>query len=325
MDALVLPDASGPGALHRATVPRPLAGAGQVLVRVEACGLNPVDAGLTTRGNPAWRWPHVGGVDGVGIVTAIGPHVDDGLVGRRVAFHGDLRADGAFARYTVADARAIAIVPEQVSPPAAAALPCAGTTAYQSIVRRLRVAAGDTVLVTGGNGGVGGFAVQLAALAGARVIATASSRFDRPRGLGACAVVDYTAADAESQILALTADTGIDAIIDTVGSDSATRHLATLNHTGGIACIAGRPDIARIAPFAISPSVHEISLGAAYSAGRDKHIRDLGLMLAALLDLVAKGRLDPMVYEIISVDQIPDALERMRARHTVGKIVARWG
>jgi NADPH:quinone reductase-like Zn-dependent oxidoreductase len=197
-------------------------------------------------------------------------------------------------------------------------------TASQSIVRRLRVDVGDTVLVTGGNGGVGGFAVQLAAHAGARVVATASSRFDRVEALGADLVIDYRSPDADAAIREATAETGIDAIVDTVSSASATRHLALLNHTGGIACVAGRPDLAAIPAFAISPSVHEISLGAAYSAGRDKHIRDLGVMLTELLTAVADGSLDPMLSRTVGIDDIPDALEEIGTRHTVGKIVAVW-
>lgn len=215
-------------------------------------------------------------------------------------------------------------VPDGLDSASAAALPCAGMTAYQAIVRRLHVRSGDTVLVTGGNGGVGGFAIQLVRAAGARVISTASSRFERLRVLGAAETVDYRDPDMLAAIRGLAGPDGIDAIVDTVGEGSATELLPLLNHAGGIACIAGRAVPAAVRPFGIAPSVHEIALGAAYSAGDDKHVRNLGTMLAELMDRVATGQLDPMVSRVIASEEIPDALEEIGRRHVAGKIVARW-
>ena len=178
--------------------------------------------------------------------------------------------------------------------------------------------------MTGGNGGVGGFAVQLAHLAGARVIASASGRFDRLKALGADETVDYRDPAASQRILEAAGDRGIDGIVDTVGSKSAAALLGLLNHGGGIACVAGRTEFSGIRPFTISPSIHEISLGAAYSAGGDKHVRDLGVMLSELLSLTAAGELDPMVTRVVSIDDVPAALEEIGGRHVAGKIVAAW-
>ena len=325
IDALVLPRAGGgPASLRRASVPEPIPGRGQVRVRVEACGLNPVDAGLSRGTNPVWRWPHVLGLDVAGIVEGVGDGVPAELLGRRVSFHGDLREEGGFARATIADARAVAVVPDSVDAVSAAALPCAGMTAYQAIIRRLHVTPGQTVVVTAGNGGVGGFAIQLARLAGARVIATASSQFERLHALGADEAVDYRAADARERIRTAAGVDGVDAVVDTVGPQSASDLIALLNHGAGIACVAGRTDFTGIPPFTVSPSIHEISLGAAYSAGADKHVRDLGTMLTELLSLTATGQLDPMVTRVIGIDDVPAALDEIAARHVTGKIVATW-
>jgi len=322
MQALLLSSPSGPSALAlgKATIPDPIPGF--VRLRVEAVGLNPVDAGLTGGGHPDWSWPHIGGLDAAGVVDEVGEGVDGSLIGRRVAVHSDLRRDGAFAQFMLADARALARIPDDLTAVTAAALPCAGMTAYQCVVRRLHVAPGQTVLVTGGNGGVGGFAIQLAKAAGARVIATASSRFDRLGELGADATVDYRADNAFDEIRGLAGDAGIDAIIDTVSPENASREVALLNHTGGIACVAGRATFDAVPPFGISPSIHEISLGAAYAAGRPAHVADLSTMLTDLLARVDAGALNPQLSRVIELAHVPDALAEIERRHIAGKIVA---
>ncbi|MDT0144539.1 zinc-binding dehydrogenase [Microbacterium sp. PRC9] len=319
---MLLPAPGAPDALVPGEADRPEPTPGYVRVRVEACGLNPVDAGLARRGSPAWRWPHVLGLDVAGVVDAVSPEAEF-EPGERVAFHGDLRARGGLAEYAIADERALARIPDGVDFTAAAALPCAGMTAYQAVVRRLHVQSGDTVLVTAGNGGVGGFAVQLAKRAGARVIATASSRFDRLRALGADAVVDYRDPEAQELIRSSAGDHGIDAVVDTVSATSATANLGLLSHAGGIACIAGRAELDAVAPFTISPSIHEISLGAAYSAGRDRHVRDLGRMLSELLALVEANVLDATVSRVVPLEDAGSALVEIAGGHATGKLVVR--
>ncbi|MGY1550839.1 zinc-binding dehydrogenase [Microbacterium sp. A588] len=300
----------------------PQTGPGHVRIKVEAVGLNPVDADLVASGNAEWSWPHVPILDAAGVVDAIGDGVTEWRVGDRVAAHGDLRAPGAAAQFAIFRAEVLARIPDGVSFTQAAAVPCAGMTAYQAVHRRLTVRSGQSVLITGATGGVGGFAVQLAAQAGAHVIALASHGHEDVMRLGAAAIIDSRAADAAEQIRAANDGRGLDAIVDAVSSASATRHLAMLRYAGGIACIAGLPDLHAIPSFGISPSVHEISLGAAYSHGEDRHRRDLSIMLTDLLDRVAAGRLVVPIAQVIGLDGIDAALTGMRARHTRGKIVA---
>lgn len=309
------------GAFEFADIPVPDVPAGFVRVRVSACGLNPVDVGLSRRGGAISTWPHVLGLDVAGIVDAIGEGVVGWRVGDRVACHVDLRRDGGFAEFALADADAMARIPDEVAFVDAAALPCAGMTARQAVIDRLRVGSGDSVLVTGANGGVGGFAVQLASQAGATVIALASAHHDRARRLGADAVIDYRRPDVHEAVRAACGGEGLDAVVDTVGADSATDWLRTLAHSGGIACIAARADITAVPAFTTAPSVHEIALGAAYSSGRVKDRRRLSHSLAHLLDLVAEGELDPMVTRVICLDEVPAALDEIAQGHTIGKIV----
>jgi NADPH:quinone reductase-like Zn-dependent oxidoreductase len=323
MHALVLDRPGTPDTLRRTDLPVPDPGPGQVRVKVEACGLNPVDHQLAAAGHPDWHWPHVLGLDVAGIVDATGPGVSGVRRGQRVAYHGDLRRAGGLAGCALADAAVLAEVPDRVDAVTAAALPCAGMAAYQAVVRRLRVGAGDTVLVTGGAGGVGGFAVQLAALAGARVLATASARnADHVRALGADEAIDYRTDDVAARVRALTGGRGVEAVVDTVGPDSATAHLGLLVHGGGLAAVAGRPDLTAVPPFTTAPSVHEIALGAAHSHGDLRARTDLSVMLTELLTLVADGRLDPMLNRTVPLEEVPAALTELSDRHVRGKLVA---
>lgn len=322
MRALVL-DQPGPcDTLRLADLPVPEPGPGQVRIRVEACGLNPSDYQRAAYGIPEWTWPAVLGLDVVGTVDELGAGVTNVRTRQRVAYHADIRERGGFAEYTLADAQALAPVPAGLDPAAAAALPSAGMTAYQAVVRRLHVTAEDTVLVTGGAGGVGGFAVQLAAMAGARVLATASAgNAAYVKGLGAEAVVDYRTEDVASGVRELTEGRGVDAVVDTVGPDSATTNLGLLVHGGRLAAIAGRPDLGVVPPFSMAPSLHEIALGAAYTVGDERARRQLSTMLTELLSMAADGRLDPMVTRTIALEDVPAALTELSGRRVRGKLV----
>jgi NADPH:quinone reductase len=200
-------------------------------------------------------------------------------------------------------------------------VPSAGLTACQAVVGRLRVGDEDTVLITGGAGGVGGFAVQLAALAGARVIATeAAHNTEHVKALGAEAVVDFRTDDIPARVRELTGR-GLDAVVDTIGADSATANLQLLAHSGRIAAVAGRPDLTTVPPFGMAPSVHEIALGAAYTVGDRRSRAQLATMLSELLALTAEGRLDPMLSRTVSLDEVPSALVELSGRGVRGKIV----
>jgi NADPH:quinone reductase-like Zn-dependent oxidoreductase len=304
---------------------RPVPGVGEVLVRVDAAALNPVDYQLASGGHPLWTYPHIPGLDIAGVVHDAGPAPDPRLpVGTRVAWHQDLRRPGGLADYVTAPAAVMAVVPPEVSMTVAASLPCAGMTAYQAVVRRLRPERGQYALVQGSSGGVGGFSVQLLAAAGATVIATASApNHAYVRGLGADTVLDYHRTDLGAALRAATGERGFDVAVDLVSPASAERGLHLLRHGGGLAAVAGRPSLDTVEPFGIAPSLHEIALGAAYTHGDRGHQADLALMLTELLRLVAEGSLAPLPIETVGLADTPDALERLARRHVRGKIVVR--
>ena len=161
MKALLLEQ---PGPVHTlalSDVPEPHPGSGEIRVRVAAIGLNPVDYKLAGRGNPAWSYPHILGLDVAGTVDVVGPDVDQWKVGDRVFYHGNLANAGGYAELAITTAHTAAAIPNVVDFVAAAAIPCAGLTAYQGIVRRLNVQPSHSVWVQGGAGGVGGFGIKI--------------------------------------------------------------------------------------------------------------------------------------------------------------------
>jgi NADPH:quinone reductase-like Zn-dependent oxidoreductase len=185
----------GSDVLQYEDAPRPVPGPQQVLVEVAATSFNPVDAGI--RGGYLAQvydvaFPHTPGVDVAGTIVELGEQVRGWTVGDAVVAFLPLDADGAAAEFAVVPAESLAKAPTAVPLADAAALPEAGLTAWQSLFEIAGLTSGQSVLINGASGAVGGYAVQLAAQAGAVVTATATDRdAERLRTLGAHRIVDY--------------------------------------------------------------------------------------------------------------------------------------
>ena len=179
MRAMVTPQFGGPDLFEERDVERPYPGPGEVLVRVVAAGTNPVDAKFRAAGGSAGlEVPIILGADVSGVVEEAGPGVTEFTPGDHVYYTPEVfgpRSNGSYAEYHVAAASIVAREPASLSHEEAAAVPLSGGTAYEALVRRLAVRVAETVLIHGGAGGVGSFAVQIAKAAGARVLATAGT------------------------------------------------------------------------------------------------------------------------------------------------------
>jgi enoyl reductase len=215
--AIVYTEFGGPDVLTLAEVPDPVPGAGELAVRVEAAGVNPIDWKLRSglRSSAPFTGPrHIGGDLG-GVVTAVGAEVDGFRVGDPVAVFG---VQGAYATDLVVPAAKAHVRPANVSAAEGAALGIPISTAYQAL-RSLAVRAGDTLVVHGGSGAVGQAIIQFAVLWGAAVVATSSEgRFDRVRELGATPVA-YGEGLVER--IRAVAPEGVTVIIDSAGTDEA--------------------------------------------------------------------------------------------------------
>ncbi|GAA1967468.1 NADP-dependent oxidoreductase [Microbacterium deminutum] len=215
--AIVYTEFGGPEVLHTADIPDPVPGEGEIAVRVQAAGVNPIDAKLRAGLRPSGPIdePRRVGGDGAGVVTAVGEGVDGFRVGDPVVFFG---VPGAYATDLVVAVAHAHRRPPQVSAAEGAALGIPVGTAYQAL-RALDVGTGDTLLVHGGSGAVGQAMIQFAVLWGATVIATSSeARFDRLRALGATPVA-Y--GEGLPDRVRAVASNGVTVAIDAAGTDEA--------------------------------------------------------------------------------------------------------
>jgi NADPH:quinone reductase len=326
MKAIVVPEAGGGlDAVKLADLPVPAPGAGELRLRVEAASLNPVDWKVAVDNKPEWIFPHVLGLDAAGVVDAIGPGVDGWSVGDRAVLHNNLWKPGVFAEFCIAPAHVTSHLPDGISFVDAAAIPCAGYTAYQALFRKARIEAGQTILIQGANGGVGGFAVQLAHQAGAKVIALSKfEHHEAVRELGADIVFDYRDDDLLAKILAEThSGFGVDVMLEVANPGDARKSLAFIHYNGHLVSVDPLPNMSNVPSYTYAASVHEVALGGAYFAGHIPTQRDFKVIGDELMARLAAGKLDPMVDEVIGLADIPDALGRLRRRELTGKIVAR--
>lgn len=309
---MVLPRFGGPDLFELRDVPRPTPGPGDLLVRIIASGTNPVDAKL--RQNGTWAGlstPCVLGYDASGVVEAVGACATGFSPGDEVFYTPEVfgNSAGTYAEYETVSARIVAKKPARLSHVEAAAIPIAGGTAYEAIVRRLRVQLGETVLIHGGAGGVGSFAVQLAKAAGARVIATAGPENQETlRALGADVCVDYRSEDAAAVAMWTTGGTGVDAVLSTVGGDSVLKSLAAARPFGRVATILGfQGDLTPL--YERNQELHGVAL-----------TRE-GARLRALAALADQGKLRPLVHAVLPLDRVAEAHRRLDTGHGPGKIV----
>jgi NADPH:quinone reductase len=322
MQALVLHRYDGP--LELSVIPQPEASAGQVLVRIAASGLNPLDTKIRAGAAAHARHPLplVLGIDMAGVVVSIGPGVSGFKPGDQVyGMTGGVGGiQGSLAQYAAVDAHLLALKPSTLSMRDAAALPLAFITAYSGMVDRARLQAGQTVLVQGGAGGVGHMAVQLAHALGAKVFATASSRDQAfVAGLGATPI-DYRAQSVEQYVEALTQGAGFDLVVDTVGGGTLDASFAAVRHFGHVVSALGWGTHA-LAPL----SFREASYSGVFTLHpllSGEHRAHHGAMLREATRLAEAGKLrpnlDPRRFDLRSAELAYDAITGGTAR---GKIV----
>jgi NADPH:quinone reductase-like Zn-dependent oxidoreductase len=307
MRAIVQETLGGPEVLTVSEVDTPVPGPTEVLVRVHAAGVNPVDWKVRQAGAFLGTPPFTVGWDASGVVAAIGGGVTRFAEGDEVfGMPRFPRQGAAYAEYLTGPSRHFARKPAGVDFVVAAALPLAGLTAWQALVDTAGVQPGQRVLVHAAAGGVGHLAVQIAKARGAYVLGTASAgKHELVRALGADEVIDYTAQD----FAAVARD--LDVVLDTVGGDYPARSLATLRPGGILVTITGGADAAALRARAAELGVRVAAL----------LVEPDGAGLEQLAHLVDTGALRPHVAATFPLDQVARAHQLGETGHTAGKIV----
>ncbi|MFN3705546.1 MAG: quinone oxidoreductase family protein [Thermoflexales bacterium] len=230
MKAIRVHRSGEPDVLQLEELPTPEPGPGEVLVRVEAAGLNFIDV-YQRRGWYAMPLPFTPGMEGAGVIEAIGPEVELFRPGNRVAW---AMTVGAYAEYALVPAERLVHVPEDITLEQAAAILLQGMTAHYLARSAFPLRKGDTALIHAAAGGTGQLLVQVARMCGARVIATVSSEAKAAlaREAGADEVIIYTQQDFESEVRRLTEGRGVDVVYDSVGRDTFLKGLSCLRPRG---------------------------------------------------------------------------------------------
>jgi NADPH2:quinone reductase len=321
MRAIQVSRHGGPEVLEIASLPSPEPGAGQVLVEVEAAGVNYMDVyARQGNGHYARPLPQVLGAEGAGRVVKVGGGVKGLAVGDRVAWKG---TPGSYAEEVVVSTREAVRVPAELDAETAAAVMLQGITAHYLATATYAVQSGDTVLVHAAAGGVGQLLTQIVKLRGGRVIGTVSTdeKEALARAVGADEVVRYERGDFAPAVKELTGGSGVAAVYDGVGAATFDGSLASLRRRGTLVlygAASGRVppfDLQRLNPagslFVTRPSLID------YTATRE----ELEERADDILSWVADGRLKVNIGGRYPLDRARSAHEDLEARRTTGKLL----
>jgi NADPH:quinone reductase-like Zn-dependent oxidoreductase len=291
----------GPDVLRFEDVPMPEPGTNEMLVRVHAAGVNPVDwkirEGLLGQG----PLPQIMGSDFSGVVEALGPDVRDYRIGEAV-FGVVAEESGSYAEFATAPESRVTRKPDALDHVQAAALPIASLTAWQALFDTAQLQAGQKVVIHAAAGGVGGFAVQFARWKGAHVIGTASAQSASfVRELGADEIIDYRSTKFDEVVH------DVDVVLDTIGGDTLERSWKVLKRGGILVSLVGPPSQEKAAEQGVR-GVFLIS-------------KPRGDQLARIADLVVSGRVKVIVEKVLPLREARQGQELSQSGHAHGKIV----
>ncbi len=309
MKAALYDQFDGPSKVKSGTIELPELKEGEVLIKIKAAGVNPVDT-VITKGYYKNMMPHsfpiIPGWDMAGVIEARGHAARRFEVGDEVYAYAR-RPEvkwGTFAEYIIIPDSYLSKRPKNVSMEEAAGIPLAGLTAYQSLFKAGKLAKGQKLLILGASGGVGSFAIQLAKTKGAEVIGVASSKnHDYTRSLGADHTIDYKDQDIGEAVKQIFPE-GVDLIFDCTSGESLQQSLKCLKAEGKLVSILNQGDD-------LDPKIdHEFVF-----------VEPNALQLDHLSELVDQGKVKVNVGQTFSLDETAKALEQIETLHTTGKIV----
>jgi NADPH:quinone reductase-like Zn-dependent oxidoreductase len=306
MQAIQIQSFGGPEVLELHEIPRPVAGAGELLVRVHAAAINPVDTSVRAGragGLSGAGLPYVPGFDVSGVVAELGPGISRFEIGDEVFAMLDLRRGGGYAQYAIVKESEAALKPNNVSHDEAASIPLVTLTAWQTLFEIADLQAGQTVLIHAGAGGVGSVAVQLAKWRGARVIATASeANHDFLREIGVDVPVDYRNERFEDYAQ------NVDVVLDPVGGETQVRSMAILAEGGTLVSIVG------LTPQGRNPQRSDITVTSTL-------VQPSAEQLGEIAQLIERGIVRPIVNYRFPLQDARLAHEQSETRRSRGKIV----
>ena len=302
MKAVVVQQPGGPEALKLQEVPRPQPKADEILIKVMAAGVNPVDAFIRAGQYGGVKSSFTPGMDVAGVIEATGGNARKFKKGDPVYAYLSFDEQGGYAEYCVARESEASVKPTNITFEEAAGVPLAGTTAWQALIDTAGLKSGQTVLIHGGSGGVGHLAIQIAKAQGAKVIATASTaNQDFLKQMGADQTIDYTRTKFEEVVK------DVDVVLDATRSDALRRSYAIVKKGGFVVTITGQPDQAELDKHGLR--------GDSLMAHPDSHV------LEELTKLIEAKKVTPVVSKTVPLAEANKAHQQIETRHTRGKVV----
>jgi NADPH:quinone reductase-like Zn-dependent oxidoreductase len=286
-------------------IPMPCPGTGEVLVRVKATGLNPLDVklhhGYMVQFFPL-QFPYTLGTDFAGTIEEIGAGVQGWEIGDEIIGRTDPTAGGAIAEYVVVSAEYLSRAPSSIALEEAAGIPTAAGTAWQALFENANLIRGQSVLIHAGAGGVGSFAIQFARDAGAKVSATASGDgVEIARQLGADKVIDYRSADFTKSVF------DIDLVLDTIGSDTQRQSYGVLRVGGSLLTTAMPPDDAMA-------KAHQVKAGFVFHSSDGKRLR-------RVVEAIDARQFKILIDRKVLLDRFAEAFAHQASGRSRGKII----
>jgi len=305
MKAVVIHEYGDPEVLKYEDVPRPEPKDDQLLIRVIAAGVNPVDAmirsGMFDREGTR-AFPIILGGDVAGVVEKVGSKITKFKAGDPVFAYVSLDNSGGYAQYALVTEREAAPKPKSLTYVEAAAVPIAGMTAWQALVDTAKLSAGQTVLIHGGSVGVGSFAIQIAKARGAKVIATASTANQEfLKQLGADVAIDYTKQKFEDVAK------DVDVVLDSIGRDTLARSYGVVKKGGIIVSLVARPKQDELQKHGIR--------------GTALNVESTSEQLAEIGERIDARKIKVIVSQTFPLSEAMKAQEQVATGHTRGKIV----
>ena len=305
MKAVVLRAYGEPEMLKLEEMPRPEPKDDEILIRVIAASVNPVDVAIRKGylaeiiGN---KFPLVLGMDAAGVVEKTGAKITKFKKGDEVYAFFTLASEGGYAEYVIAKESETALKPKAITYAQAAAVGAAGSTAWQALIETAKLSSGQTILIHGGSGGVGHLAIQIAKARGAKVIATGSTaNQDFLKQTGADVAIDYSKAKFEEVVK------DVDVVLDSVGRDTLKRTYGVMKKGGIIVSIVDEPAQADL-------DAHGIRGVTLRSSPKADTLEELARLMEA-------KKLVPVVSETYPLADFNKALDQIATRHTRGKVV----
>jgi len=320
MNAMIIKKIGSTEVLQLAQKEKPVASAGQLVVAVKATSVNPIDTMLRSIELP-WsaNLPEILHGDVAGVVVDVGSGVANFNLGDEVyGMAGGINGvDGALAEFMLVDARLMAQKPKSLTMKQAAALPLVAITAYEALVDKMNVKAGDNVLIHGATGGVGHVAIQLAKVLGANVTATHSSaNLQLAKTVGADNLVDYTSESVADYVAKYTKH-GFDKVFDTVAGENIEKSFAAAKFNGHVATILPIDAPLQIALKGLSFHSVLVLIPLCHGINHESH----GRILTEIAQLVDAGKMVPIIDDSdFSIWEVAQAHDKFASGQSVGKI-----